>query len=304
MLRAVWASALYPVATAFSILLRYQLNIGLNPIVSLLLCVVFATIFFHVINYKNIQFMYRQAFKYLRASVVVNFLIAIIWVSGFVSLLFIAPFAYAVIFFSIPAIMVNIEKSYAERKGYYLFSALALIGLVLYYLLHVYLVNESHKMTALYGIAIAVLSGAVGLPYQKCAKRYLAYFRHSATMVLAVRSYGIILACGLTLFVLTLAGVHYLPAHWSHHLIGILILVVLLSFVLPLYLNQKGVGNAGPLLHSCIIASCPLITFILSYSLGVGHNLDHSLQSGMIALLITFFLILPHWFSAIMDKRR
>ena len=237
--------------------------------------------------------MYQQTLKHWRIAMPVNVILAVVWITTFMGLHLVDPYSYVVIYFSIPAIMVFLEKYCNEKKWYYILSALGLLALIGYYNVHIYLSEYGHNHLVVFGLALSVLAGGCALPYGKMSALYMEKLKGSATMVLAMRSYGVIVGCLIALVIYSFFKNVYTATTWDIHLAINLAIVVLASFILPVYFNQKGIGKVGPLLHSCIAASCPLFTFVLSIFFIVENKSSYYLQAGFIALAVTVLLIFP-----------
>src|SRR3990167_6100002 len=98
-------SLFYSLSTAFSIIFISQLVTRVNPMLSLLISVSLATLFFHLINYKKLKQTYRPFFIFWKRSIVLNLVVAIIWISVFLGLSMIDPYLYIVIYFVVSSII-------------------------------------------------------------------------------------------------------------------------------------------------------------------------------------------------------
>jgi hypothetical protein len=280
----------YCITTALSAIYINQLATKINPVASLLICVISSTFFFHLINYKNIKVIYIKFIETYKTSIAMNVSAGIVWVSTFIGLSIIDPYIYIVIYFIIPS-AISFISTYRKNKSILdLISGLSLfiiLGLSVY--LYVHEINHIHNI--FYGISLALLGGVFSYIYRVQAKSYSLTTKCTASMVLCVRSYGIILFSA-TLLVFY-PKIHSNAIPFNLHIVTLLLVVTILSFIIPLYFNQKGIEIAGAKLHSIICASIPLITLILSE---FGHNQyvrEETIGNYILAILISAFLILP-----------
>ena len=297
-----WPSLFYPIVTALSIIFRHTLNVSVTPMFSLLMSAVIATIFFHLININNIQFMYQRIRKNLALFVKVNVLIGIIWVAAFSALKFINPISYCIVWFSVPAICAFIAIYRQEKQLSSLFLGVGLL-VVLAVFLSEQLVQHP-GLNDLLGLSIVTIGGITFYAYQKKSYLYSQCMGGAPTIVLATRSFGLIGISLIILLIFTSSGTPIMSANWGEQLIVIFILVVGLTFLLPVYLNQKGIEGLGPNKHSTLVVLCPIFTFIIVAAFL--KHLPHGVNvfSGVLIIIITLLLLVPHAIKLMRQKPR
>ena len=295
-----WPSLFYPVATALSIVFRHTLNVSINPMFSLLVSAIIATVVFHLINIKNTKFMYQRIRENIALFIKVNFLIGVIWVAAFAALKFINPISYCVVYFATPAICAFINIYWHNKRLSFLLTGIGLLIVLFVFVVGV-LLKQPTISNAL-GLVITFIGGFTGYIYKKVSYKYSQHMGGAPTIVLATRGFGII---GISLIVLlgfTFSGMPVMSTHWSEQLMAIFIVVVVLTFLLPVYLNQKGIEAVGPKKHSLLVALCPLFTFIIAAAFLQHKMHDINMFSGVIVVLIAALLSAPYVVTLI--KRR
>jgi hypothetical protein len=258
-------SVLYNISTVISLIAIDKINNQLHPILSLLISTCLAVLFFNLVNIGNLKKLYKIAHSELHLTVFINFIIAALWIASFYSLYYIDPFSYIFIFSSVPAIISTLVDKRNIFACTMLFSSLVLyLAVILTYVTHSSL-----------GILCALFAGFSSYAYRKINYFYAEKHNISASMCLAIRSYGIILLCTLVILYVnffhpSIAIIYGKP---SHILISIL-LVSIFSFILPLFVNQKALQKSGVYAHNLITSLIPFMVILVSYLMGIdGGNL-------------------------------
>ncbi len=294
-MKNTWASFFYPIATSISVIYVNKISTSLSPLLSLLICVSLATAFFHVVSYRKIRLIYQSALHNWQQSLRINLLLLVIWVSMFYALSLINPYSFILIYFITPAIITYAIKCKHEPRYSTFIACVGLSLVACAYLLFFYGQSLFHTKQ-LIGILLSTIGGVSAFYYRTCSARYSQMIPGGAVAILAVRSFGIIIGCIVGLALLSLLHQHPLTglAVSNGQLYLNLLIILILSFVLPLYLNQKGIEKCGPLIHSCIAAICPLSTLILACFFGFYHN--HIPQVTLLfvsSVVIVILLLLP-----------
>ncbi|MED7818911.1 MULTISPECIES: hypothetical protein [unclassified Francisella] len=284
-------SFIYCVSTALSAIYINQLVTKLDPLVVLLICVVTSTFFFHLINFGKLGTIYASFLKTYQASIAINISAGILWISTFIGLSIIDPYIYMVIYFIVPSVIALVGEYSTNRNKMSLISGVSLFAILI---ISIYLyIGAFTSRSVIYGISIALVGGISSYIYRIQAKSYSLKTQFSTSMVLCVRSYGIILICTFIIIFYPKNYSEFMSIFFNAHTVTFLLVVIVLSFIVPLYFNQKGIEKSGAKIHSIICASIPLLTLILSE---FGHNQyikEETLKNYILAALITIFLTLP-----------
>lgn len=256
-------SVLYPVFVAISSILTHQVNQSVNPIFALLICVCLAIVIFSIPNLKHTRFVFDGIRHNKWLFIKVNFLISAVWIFTFLGLYLLPPDIYILITFTLMASLAffNLFRS----KGHWpeLVAAAGLV-LIVFVLSTIYLIHTAFAEKSLLGILVGVLSGVSYYQYQKHSFALSQVFGGVPSIVLVVRSFGIILiSLGIVIILLCL----HRPLNsqsWSISTWGLLFIVSLTTFILPIYLNQVGLEKLGPQKHSIFMALTPIITVLLT----------------------------------------
>lgn len=253
-------SWIYSFVTALSVIMIGQVTRQFNPILSLLFSVLLSTVYFHILNWNTIPTIYCQLNNYKRLGLAMCLIVAIVWFCTFYSISLTGPFSFIMVYFTIPAILSNILLLYQNRQNYrHKLSILILsISIICYITLHAnYATNFIQDIK---GMFLAALGGLTGFAYLKLSYRFQQKTQLTATQILAIRSYVIIV-----LFPLLVPSSAY-KQFFQTSIRGWLLLAFLtfLTFIIPVYCNQKGIQQVGVEKHAIIIASCPIFAYILS----------------------------------------
>jgi hypothetical protein len=275
-------SLFYNMTTVISIVAIDKINNQLHPTLSLLISTLISVLFFNLVNLGHLKKLYAIAYSDFSLTLVINLIIAGLWIGSFYSLYYIDPFSYIFIFSSVPAII----STWIDKKNRIVCSLLAFI-FILYLLIVLTHVNHSYI-----GILCALLSGLFSYLYRKINYFYTKKHQLSASMCLAIRSYGIIFFCIPILLYLHWFQSATLLIYGNYNQIPISILIVtLFSFILPLYLNQKALQNSGVHAHNLITSFIPFMVIFISYFMGIEKT--HLIEFKIIlSLSFSLFIIL------------
>lgn len=273
-------SIFYNITTVISIVAIDKINNQLHPILSLLISTLISVLFFNLINLRNLKKIYAIAYSDFLLTLVINLIIAGLWIGSFYSLYYIDPFSYIFIFSSIPAII----STWIDKKKR---TVCILLSCVFIFYLAILLTHVNHSYL---GILCALLSGLASYLYRKVNYFYTKKHSLSASMCLAIRSYGIIFLSIPILLYLHWFQPATLLIYGTYNQIPMSILIVtLFSFILPLYLNQKALQNSGVHAHNLITSFIPFMVILVSYFMGIEST---HLLTFKIALSLIFSLFI------------
>ena len=278
-------SVLYALLTAVSLVLIQGLK-DVPANVSLFICAVTATLFFHIINGKKLRTVYSATYANKVTWLAVSITIFIIWWVTFYSVQLIGASKSVLIFFTSRAIVGYLYKFL--KKDNLWTTIICLLGLAIILVIFYIINRESHKW--LLGFAITSVGGLTSYLYGKCSHTLGNNAALTATQILAVRFYVLI---AVLLWSVSFSALKYaIESHWLA-----LMIITLFSFILPLYFNQRGIMTAGPEVHAIIAALTPFFTVLLE--LLVHQTI--SISTIVFSIIIVLF-IAPQFLEAFFQK--
>lgn len=245
-------SFIYALSTSLSFIAIAKIEKELPTLLSLFISILISVTFFHLINFNSMKYVYKRIIQFPMLWMVCSFVIVIMWITSFYGAKEVGGFVFLFIYFISSAIIsyVFIILNRSKISYYEIFSAVGLFVLV-----SVFMISNFDSFT---GILLGIIGGVCSYCYRKLSfiianKCYLL-----ATQRLAISYYFIILP-----FPFLISGDDY--ALLNFETMSYLAGIAILSFIIPLYANQKGIEHAGPEHHSIIAAICPLLTCLLEF---------------------------------------
>jgi len=249
-------SFLYVLIFSIALILIQKLDITIPPLFSLLVTATIATIYFNIINIKNLKKTYADCFQNKQNWFLVMLIVLIMWSTTMIGPGKIGASFFNFIYFSwlgtLGFLSLGLQNGIHKRQFYFAACLFALI------LTNIFLeLNNSFSLSALTGIALALIGGTSSFIYFRKSQSLAKNANLSATQVLAVRFYLSI----VMIFI-------FLPKHLlNEHLTPInslnLMLLAFFSLIIPLYFSQKALEKITPEQHAIINSLCPLITGVL-----------------------------------------
>ncbi|WP_423062959.1 hypothetical protein [Candidiatus Paracoxiella cheracis] len=267
--KSVYLSSLaYAVVTALSIALIHIFTQGSVPLLLLSASALLAIIWFNGINYRRLAALYTPSLRQLKFIIVVNIIIAIQWTATFYGAKFSVPFNFLLVAFTMPLIISNIVL--IRRGKSHILSLcfnLTLCGLVIY------------TMKNPIGVYCALAVGVLAYIYRKYTYIVMKKENYTRLDILCLRNYGLLAVSLGAYFIYHSQITMVWPSPYA------LIVIPLISFIIPIYLNQAGIKNAGAERHSAIASLTPMLAIGISLLLGVKDLTTSSLIIGAIAAL-------------------
>ncbi len=254
-------SILYVIITAASVLLIHFANANIAPLWLLLFSTTLATIYFHSVNIHALKNMYRLAWIDKSRWLLVMILVALIWLTTFYGSS-ISPSIFMVLYFSVAAFLglVTTIRQQQEKKYSLLIVGLGMLLTVSFII--VIMLNQTFKLapkTTLLLLMYGVIGGVTSFLYMRQSYLFSKKTTLKPTQILAVRFWLLIGICIL------LAPMHEVrPSLLNIWNIIIIVMVSIISLILPLYFNQKGIIEAGPEINAIIGGYTPALTYLLA----------------------------------------
>lgn len=269
-------SLIYALSTSLSFIYIQRIEESLPPILCLFVSIFITVIFFHFVNFKSIFSIYKKMIHVPLLWILINGSLAIIWGTSFYGTEKIGGFAFLYIYFISSAIISYVILILKEKKStnsYQIISAVGLLTLTSLFIVY--------NFSSLIGIILAISGGIFSYIYRKLSFTIAERCKLSASQRLTTSYYLIIFFSPLLI-----QSKDYLLL--NHQMFIYLGGIALLSFIIPLYANQKGVEIAGPEYHSIISAITPLLTCLFDIYINKNWVLFNLISS----ILGSFFLIL------------
>jgi len=275
LIRKHFYSFIYALSTSLSFVFIAKIEESLPPLLCLFISILFTVIFFHLVNIKFIPYVYKKIVQAPIHWIALSITIAVIWGVSFYGTNEVGGFVFLFIYFISSAIISYIVLV-LNRSNFSYHQLISTIGLII--LLAIFI---GYNLSSLLGISLAMVGGICSYFYRKISFIIAEKCQLSAGQRLTVSYYLIILP---SVFIIPRSNYELLNLTTITALGGIAIL----SFIIPLYSNQKGIEYAGPEHHSIISAICPLLTCLLEFYIN-GTWILFNLISSIIG---SFFLIL------------
>jgi hypothetical protein len=270
--------------------IEYSSN-KLSPLFSLFLTSLYAAIFFHLVNFKDIKEIYKKCCKHKTDWLLICANVLITWVVTFYGSAKLGSFGFIFITFITAAIisfgLLQIQQR--EISGIYCFTLISLLIVLMVGVRELWAQNFIYSITSFW---LGIIGGIFSYLYRRQSYIFSQKTGLKATQVLAIRFYGVLLITG------------FLTSHdWLQVNLRILLSMLLLSFIvfiIPIFFNQKGITQIGAEQHSIISATCPAFTYLVEAI----HKGNWSNSILLIGLIASFLLMLPYFYNYLRTLRK
>lgn len=236
----------YVLCVSIVALIREQVMLSISPILILFVSSLVAVIYFHIINFNQIAIFYKKIFKIKWFFCILNLIVALMWFATYYSTYFSSATIFVYEFFITGACLALFAKK--EKNLIQVISAFSFILLVCAPFL-------TYKKFW-FGILIGILGGVLGFFYNLVSKSIAASVKMSASQILAVRFWLLIIITGPL-------SLHKVDELLDFRVFSLVIFIAFLSFVLQIWLNQKSVIIIGARKSSLIASFIPTLTFLM-----------------------------------------
>lgn len=247
---------MYMFFAAFSSILRAIVGSKAPIMLSLFLSVLLATLFFHLVNSKNLKSVYRNTFNLKKQYAFAAFSILVVWIGSFFIPVYYTATIQIFSFMLITSWCGSLRLFY-KSVDFLSFLQFLLISIVLlvFYILYF----SSHPFFYSLGMLGMTLStGIFGYLYFFYSSR-LNQGGLSASEILTVRFLPLLL---LSLFFVLKERLYF---DINPGVIAGAVLVGATSLIIPVYCAQKSIEKIGPEFHSVLIGLSPFATFLLEW---------------------------------------
>lgn len=224
-----------------SVLIKHLAHVSVN--LALLITSIIAALTFNVFNIKNLKTIYQQFWQQRWLFLAMNFVVFMTWYFTYLAIQIGNPNIANFFFF----MMLGCSGAIASRQIFKTILTLSVLVIPI-------LINWDFR----YAFLCGTVAGFSGYLYNVFSHQLFIKTKLGASQILAGRFYLSI----LFLF-------PYAEASKFTHLIVnthemlILIFIALMSFILPLYMAQRGLISLGVKVQSFLMTFVPLFTYVL-----------------------------------------
>jgi len=284
-------SFLYLLIFSIGAVLIQKLYFTIPPNFSLLITASMATIYFNLINFRNLKKLYISCYqeKWLCFSIMITVLV--MWNCSMTGVGLISAALYHFIYFTWLGVIGFVSFSFINWRKYYFqfycgLGGFFLVSMVIWQYLH-----SSFSQSALIGVILALVGGTSAFIYFKQSQSLIKKIHLTATQILAVRFY-------LTIILM----VAILPQHqFSHYftITNILELIILAVFTLiaPLYFQQKALEKISSEQNAIILSLSPIAMAILEEIILGKSNFNYVIFYLLYTLIVASSYLFTHCFK-------
>lgn len=274
-------SFLYVIVFSVALVLIQKLDVTIPPLFSLLITASIASLYFNLINRRQLKKIYSDCFNNKKEWFSVMAIVLVMWGTTMIGPGLIGASLFNFIYFAwlgmLGLIILSLQNWKTQRINFY-FG----LGLCFLVILNIILeLRSSFSYNSIYGIVLALIGGTSSFIYFKKSQALAKTAELTATQVLAVRFY-------LSIFVLAIVIPKGDFAEYFTLMNAInLVLLAFFSLIIPLYFSQKALEKITSEQHAIINSLCPLVTGVLQEvvfnDLRVEQMVVYLMYSGMIA---------------------
>lgn len=265
---------MYSLCVALVSIYRQYLMKDIPPIFILCVSSAISMVYFHLINFSEIQTMYQKILREKKLFFILNVVVAMIWICAFYSIFFSSATLYTYEYFLFGACMSLFFTKYKLKSLLFLGAHVFLI------IIPCFLFPNDMK-----GIILGMIAGCLGYIYNHLSSEIYRKLSLTSTQILASRFW--------LLFVVSLFWVNNLPAFTiSQFQLWNVLGMAFLSFIFQIWLNQQSIFTVGSKKTSYICGLVPMITYLCQGFLLHQWTISVFFLSVSASLLIAFVLML------------
>ena len=248
----------------------------------LLYCVILAMLFFNIINFFNIVEMHRKCWHCKKEWFLVSVIILVVWVSSFYGAGISGGFSFNIIVFSLTGCLGFAFHKEVDREKILLASVIAFLILI-FALWKLYICG--FEIIQVLGLITSFVAGVSIYLYVKYSFALSEKAGLSATQILATRYYIMII---FLLFIIPKNSVDITLKAADLYLYLSILAISVVSFIIPLFLVQKGIIKSGVDMHVMIMAFIPFFTSIIEVLFGDNFDTTEIVFSVILACILLY----------------
>lgn len=269
------------VFTAVSFTFIDKMGDLINPLFSLFFMALCATIWFNLVNYKNLTSLYKKCTQHKLSYLLVAFTIGINWLCSIFAPNKSDPFVYLAAGFMTIAICGFVSNPKKSRFHFYIEWICAVLLVACMISMH-YSYTMHHNKSTDIGLVLGIISGISGYYYIVLSNKFSKSANFSSSQILALRFWPLIIILGIFIFSRHLAS----SLTWDS--VFILLFMSFLSLIIPVFFLQQAITKFSASKLSVTLCITPVLTFFI-YSISIKKL---NIVNLGISLLITLVLIL------------
>jgi len=250
-------SFLYVLTISIGLIFIQKIDVSISPVFSLMITATIASIYFNLINFRNIKSMYVDCFKNKKIWFLIMLLVLAMWfytiaAPGLIGAS-LSTFLYAAWLGTLGLLSQSFNNWENNKSKFY--CSLCILLLIF---ANIYIeLRDSFSTKAIYGILLGFIGGTSAFIYFKVSQALAKNTKLTATQILAVRFY-------LAIFILfmVLPKQSFSQYFTVNNLLS-LILLAFLALIIPLYFSQKALDKITSEQHAIICSLCPIATGVL-----------------------------------------
>jgi len=281
---------LYVVLTAISFVFIDKIGDHINPLFSLFVMSLIASIWFNIINVETIKHTYKACFNNKSLYFSMTFFIGINWLCSIYAPNRADPFVYLATVSAIRA-MCGFIKLFIDHKSKHSLLSVLLLAISLLILYKHYQMLGTKNIDI--GIGLGILSGISGYYYLTTSYRLSIQNNLSSTQLLAIRFWPLVLSLGLFI-------IYQYSFSLGFNNFIILVFMAFITLIVPIYFYQQAIGKLGVISTILTVSFVPPCAFIIY----VLYNHHFKPINFVVCLIITLALIIPNLIKFVGSSRK
>lgn len=250
-------SFLYVLVFSVALVLIQKLDVSIPPLFSLIVTASIASLYFNIINRRNLTRIYTDCFANKKQWLLIMFIVLIMWGTTMIGPGIIGASLFNFIYFAWLGMLGFMLLAFQDWKLNRIQFYFGLCLLLLIIANVTFELRMSFSYNVIYGISLALLGGTSSFVYFKQSQALAKNASLSATQVLAVRFYLSIIV------LLIILPKHHVPEYFTIANFFNLVLLAFVSLIIPLYFSQKALEKITSEQHAIINSSCPIVTGVI-----------------------------------------
>ncbi len=283
-------SILSLVTMSLSVVLIHHAADSLPPSLTLLASTLIAILFFHLVNVGKIFLLYKKAWETKKMWLMIMITIALVWLATIYGPAYVSPALYILLYFASSCVL-GIIFDYKTTNNPYLIIAGIGISLCSVGLTYEYIYSNSSLDTWL-GVGLGLLGGITSFIYLKLSHVFSTSNQLSATQVLALRFWLVLVCCILLL-------PHHSMQYLHFNSLLIIVGVAFFSLILPVFFTMKSILKVGVEKSVIVSGLVPATTYLLQSA--SSHFFD--MKALVLYLMTGFFIALPYGIRLIKSQQ-
>ena len=261
--------------------IRSQIGLSMNAGMLIFFSVLWAFLFYHLINIGHIKHNYRLLLQHKRRYIALMLCVACVWLGTFLIPMYYSSFVDLFSFFSIQALIGYFYKYIKLSNKLNLLLLISVVLLNLYFLYHISTIFLWHETMLCYLLIILVACGAWKYKTTSYAFKDIL----PTSFIIASRFY--------ILFIVAIIMWAFQEHIILPNSVDILktILISVTSLIIPIYFSQRSIEILSPISNSIGSSFSPLLVCIIEEIMST--NKINSGLAIILSLLLMLLMVIP-----------